>query len=107
MLAYARDLLWFIGQLCQLTCARELQFKKVLCPLQAFTDAAMREYLPTIMAVATQTLEQWADSAEPLRFYHAARAFAFDIAATVLTGVRFHGDRLSKPLLHEPLLQMP
>ncbi|CAK0753854.1 hypothetical protein CVIRNUC_002252 [Coccomyxa viridis] len=63
---------------------------------QAFTDAAMREYLPTIMAVATHTLEQWADSTEPLQFYSAARAFAFDIAATVLTGVRFDGDRLTR-----------
>ena len=72
------------------------------CPLQAFTDAAMREYLPTITTVAMHTLEQWADSTEPLQFYSAARAFAFDIAATVLTGVRFDGDRLS-----EPWLQMP
>ena len=81
---------------------RWLHVKTVLCPLQAFTDAAMREYLPTIMTVAMHTLEQWADSTEPLRFYSAARAFAFDIAATVLTGVRFDGDRLS-----ESLLQMP
>jgi cytochrome P450 len=63
---------------------------------QAFTDAAMRLYLPTILDVANHTLQQWAASAEPIRFYEATRAFAFDVAATVLTGTRFDGDRLGE-----------
>lgn len=66
--------------------------------MQAFTEAAMREYLPTVMDVCNHTLEQWASSSETVRFYGAARCFAFDVAATVLTGVRFDGDRLGAPL---------
>ncbi len=54
----------------------------------------MREYLPTVMDVSSHTLEQWAGSTEPIKFYGAAKCFAFDVAATVLTGVRFDGDRL-------------
>ena len=57
--------------------------------MQAFTEAAMREYLPTILDVSRYTLEQWAGSAEPIKFYGAAKCFAFDVAAAVLTGVRF------------------
>ncbi|EIE23940.1 cytochrome P450 [Coccomyxa subellipsoidea C-169] len=63
---------------------------------QAFTEAAMRLYLPTILDVSRYTMEQWAASKEPVLFYSAARAFAFDIAATVLTGTRFDGDTLVK-----------
>lgn len=61
---------------------------------QAFTDAAMRLYLPTILDVCRYTLEQWSASEEPVLFYLAARAFAFDVAATVLTGTRFDGNTL-------------
>ncbi len=56
----------------------------------------MRLYLPTILDVSRYTMEQWAASKEPVLFYSAARAFAFDIAATVLTGTRFDGDTLGK-----------
>jgi len=66
--------------------------------VQAFTEAAMREYLPTILDVCSHTLEQWASSTEPVKFYGAARCFAFDVAATVLTGVRFDGGRLGRLL---------
>ena len=57
----------------------------------------MREYLPTVMDVSSHTLELWAGSTEPVNFYGAAKCFAFDVAATVLTGVRFDGDRLGVP----------
>lgn len=66
----------------------------ILYGVQAFTDAAMRLYLPTILDVARYTMAQWAASEEPVLFYQAARAFAFDIAATVLTGTQFDGDTL-------------
>ncbi|CAL8462567.1 g2100 [Coccomyxa elongata] len=61
---------------------------------QAFTDAAMRLYLPTVLDVCRYTLAQWSASEEPVLFYSAARAFAFDVAATVLTGTRFDGNTL-------------
>lgn len=64
--------------------------------MQAFTDAAMRLYLPTILDVANYTFQQWSESGSPVKFYGAARAFAFDVAATVLTGTRFDGDALGE-----------
>ncbi len=54
----------------------------------------MRLYLPTVLDVCRYTLEQWNASEEPVLFYSAARAFAFDVAATVLTGTRFDGNTL-------------
>ena len=77
--------------------------------MQAFTEAAMREYLPTVMDVSSRTLEQWAGSTEPIKFYGAAKCFAFDVAATVLTGVRYDGDRLGVPprKLSHPDLHTP
>lgn len=78
--------------------------------LQAFTEAAMREYLPTVLDVSSHTLEQWAGSTEPIKFYGAAKCFAFDVAATVLTGVRFDGDRLGihpRKLCHAKFPWMP
>ena len=63
---------------------------------QAFTDAAMRQYMPSVLDVANRTLEQWAASSAPVTFYSAARCFAFDVAATVLTGARFDGGQLGK-----------
>lgn len=65
--------------------------------VQAFTEAAMRLYLPTILDVSRYTMERWEASKEPVLFYTAARAFAFDIAATVLTGTRLDGDILGRP----------
>ena len=78
--------------------------------MQAFTEAAMREYLPTVIDVSSHTLEQWAGSMEPIKFYGAAKCFAFDVAATVLTGVRFDGDRLGthpRKLSHAAFPWMP
>ena len=61
---------------------------------QAFTDGAMRSYLPIIMDVVEFTLDKWAGGGETVKFYSGARSFAFDVAATVLTGTRFDGDQL-------------
>lgn len=69
----------------------------------------MRLYLPTVLDVCRYTLEQWNAGEEPVLFYSAARAFAFDVAATVLTGTRFDGNTLgawpSAETCPEPLTQ--
>ena len=67
----------------------------------------MRDYLPTVMDVCSHTLEQWASSTEPIKFYGGARCFAFDVAATVLTGVRFDGDKLGERLCMLPAQWWP
>ena len=54
----------------------------------------MRMYLPTVLDVVARTLRDWSAAQEPIRFYSAARSYAFDIAATVLTGTRFDGEQL-------------
>jgi hypothetical protein len=54
----------------------------------------MRMYLPTVLDVVASTLAQWAAAPDPIRFYQATRSYAFDIAATVLTGTRLDGEQL-------------
>ena len=61
---------------------------------QAFTDGAMRMYLPTVLDVVAGTLARWAAAEGPIKFYAATRSYAFDIAATVLTGTRLDGEQL-------------
>ena len=62
--------------------------------------------MPSVLDVANRTLEQWAAAAAPVTFYSAARCFAFDVAATVLTGARFDGGQLGEgappTTLHSP-----
>lgn len=54
----------------------------------------MRMYLPIVLDVVRRTLQDWAACSEPIKFYSATRSYAFDIAATVLTGTRFDGEQL-------------
>ena len=68
----------------------------------------MEGYVPAITETVAATLDAWAGEGRVLA-WPAARALAFDVAATVLVGTRFGSDTIrARPALNpEPYAVLP